>query len=599
MKSFFRTLFAVIVANALVVVLAVVVIIGAVAGQMKKPVEVKNGSVLVQTIDGEMPESEPSGGFSLPGGGVLSHAAVMENLEKARHDKRIKAVALKIGAPAIGLAKMDELRERVRLLRAAGKPVWGYSEYLGRGALYLGAACDSLFLMKYGYATLHGLASERPFIAGTLEKLGIQQNMHRIEGYKSFAEMVQRKDMSPTSRANVNWMLDVFYPAYLQTVEEGRRLPAGTIEGQVFAAGVNSPERLRDLKIVDRLVYWDDVEQGFLKVPGVKEAKNKDKNKDKKATPRPREISGQDYSRVTRAEAGIKGKKTIAIVHANGMIQGEESGMSFPFGATMGALTMEEAFRAAAANKDVAAIVYRVDSGGGDALTSWRIQRAALEAGKRKPIVVSMGDVAGSGGYLICYPCAPILAGKMSVVGSIGSISGKMNMRGLYDKIGLTKDFVTRGPFPTIDSDYFDYTPPEWAAFTADHWRGYQDWVADIARVRGKTPAEIDSIGRGRVWTGEQALERGLIDRIGGFDDAVALAREKGGIPAGQEVKLVHYPRKKSPIEALKSGGMAAFTRVLAQELTGQAVREVKEQVDGPWRREQAWAWDPNTYRPW
>lgn len=595
MKSFFRTLFAAIVANVLVVVLAIIVIGGSVAAQMKKPVEVKSGSVLVQTIDGDMPESEPAGGLSLPGGKVLSHVAVMENLEKARHDRRIKAVALKIGSPGIGLAKMDELRERVRLLRAAGKPVWGYSEYLGRGGLYLGAACDSLFLMKEGYATLHGLSSERPFIAGTLEKLGIRQNMHRIEGYKSFAEMVQRTDISPTSRANVNWMLDVFYPSYLQTVEEGRRLPAGTIEGQVFAAGVSDPERLQELKVVDRLVYWDEVEQGLLKVPGVKAAKNKDK----KAPLRPREISGRDYARVTRAEAGIKGKKTIAVVHANGMIQGEESGSSFPFGATMGAATLEEAFRTAAANKDVAAILFRVDSGGGDALTSWRIQRAALEAAKRKPMIVSMGDIAGSGGYLICYPCGQILAGKMSVVGSIGSISGKMNMRGLYDKLGVTKDFVTRGPFPTIDSDYFDYTPPEWAAFTADHWKGYQDWVADIARARGKTPAEIDSIGRGRVWTGEQALERGLIDKIGGFDDAVALAREKGGIPAGQEVKFVHYPRKKSPLESLKSGGVGAFTRTLVQELTGRAAQEVKEQMDGPWRREQVWAWDPNTYRPW
>jgi protease IV len=595
MKSFLKTLFTVILANVLVVALALVVIIGSVTGLVKKPVEVKKGSVLVQVIDGEMPESELSGGFSFPGGGVLSHAAVMENLEKARFDKRIKAVVLKIGSPAIGLAKADELRERIRLVRAAGKPVWGYAEFLGRGTLYLGSACDSLFLMKYGYAALHGLAGERQFFAGTLEKLGIRQNIHRIEGYKSAAEMLQRKEMSPTARANANWMLDVFYPTYLQTVEEGRHLPAGTIEGQVFAAGAISPERLQELKVVDRLVYWDEVERGLLKVQGVKEAKNKDK----KAPPRPREINGQDYARVTRAEAGIKGKKTIAIVHATGMIQGEESGMSFPFGATMGAATIEEAFRAAAADKDVAAIIYRVDSGGGDALISWRIQRAALEAGQRKPMVVSMGDVAASGGYLICYPSGPMLAGKMSVVGSIGSISGKMNMRGLYDKIGMTKDFVTRGPFPTIDSDYFDYTPPEWAAFTAEHWKGYEDWVADIARARGKTPAEIDSLGRGRVWTGEQALERGLIDRIGGFDDAVALAREKGGIPAGQEVKFVHYPRKKTPLESLKSGGIAAFIRAVVQEVTGQAVREVRAQVDGPWRRTQTWAWDPNTYRPW
>jgi protease-4 len=595
MKSFLRTLCAAILANVLVVTLAIVVIIGVIAGQVKKPAEVKDGSVLVQVIDGEMPESEPAGGFSLPGSGVLSHAAVMENLEKARHDKRIKAVALKIGSPMIGLAKADELRERLRLLRAAGKPVWGYAQYLGRGTLYLGSACDSLFLMKYGYASLHGLTGERSYFAGTLEKLGIRQNLHRIEGYKAAAEMFQRKEMSPTSRANANWMLDVFYPTYLQTVEEGRRLAPGTLEGKVFAEGVRSPEQLQELKVVDRLVHWDEVEQGLLKVKGVKAAERKNKM----ALLRPREIDGDHYARVTRAQAGIKAKKTIAVVHASGMIEGEESGMNVPFGRTMGAATMEEAFRAAADNKDVAAILYRVDSGGGEATTSWRIQRAALEAGQRKPMVISMGDVAGSGGYLICYPCGTLLAGKMSVVGSIGSISGKFNLRGLYDKIGLTKDFVTRGPFPTIDSDYFDYTPQEWEAFTANHWEDYLVWVADIARVRGKTTAEIDSIGRGRVWTGEQALERGLIDRIGGFDDAVALAKERAGIPAGQEVKFVHYPRKKNPLEALKSGGVAVFTRTLVQELAGQAVREVKEQVDGPWSHEQTWAWDPNTYRPW
>jgi hypothetical protein len=210
-------------------------------------------------------------------------------------------------------------------------------------------------------------------------------------------------------------------------------------------------------------------------------------------------------------------------------------------------------------------------------------------------------------GTLFAAIVANVLVVVLAVVVIIGSVAGQMKKpvdikKGsvLVQVIdGEMPEFATREPFPTIDSDYFDYTPPEWAAFTADHWKGYQDWVADIARVRGKTPAEIDSIGRGRVWTGEQALERGLIDRIGGFDDAVALAREKGGIPVGQEVKFVHYPRKKNPLEALKGGGMAALTRTLVQELTGQAVREVKEQIDGPWRREQTWAWGPNTYRPW
>jgi protease-4 len=296
-------------------------------------------------------------------------------------------------------------------------------------------------------------------------------------------------------------------------------------------------------------------------------------------------ISGRDYAKVARSEAGLKGKKTIAVVHASGMIQGEESGFAIPFGQSMGSATMEEAFRSAATNKDVAGILFRVDSGGGESHTSWRIQRAALRARELKPMVVSMGDVAGSGGYLICYPCEPILAGKLSVVGSIGSISGKFNLKGLYDKLGITKDFVTRGPFATMNSDYSDYTPEEWAAFTREHWADYEFWVEDIAHARGKTPAEIDSIGRGRVWTGEQALERGLIDKIGGYDEALALLKEKIGVPSSEEVKIVHYPKKKGTLDALRSGGLAA------------AIVTAVDQVVAPMRQPAVWAVDWNEYR--
>lgn len=578
MKSFLRTFLAVLIAN----ILLLLIIVGVIAGRVKQPVEVKDGSVLVQTLAGELPEWEMSGGAPFPGGGATTHASVLENLEKARHDKRIKAVLLRLNEPAIGLGKSDELRARIAQLREAGKPVWAYTDFLSRRSLYLGSACDSLFMLPTGYAMLHGMASERMYLGGMLEKLGVRQNLHRIEGYKAAAEMFQRRDMSPTSRANVEWILDETYPAYLRTVEEGRRLAAGSFEPMVLAQGAISPQQARELGLVDRLVYWDEVESALLRISGV-QAQEK-KKIDKRSSDRPRMIGGDEYAKVERKQAGIKGKKTIAIVHASGSISGEESGFSM-LGAAMGSASMEEAFRQAAQNKDAVGILYRVDSGGGESHTSWRIQRAALRAQEVKPVVVSMVDVAGSGGYLICYPIRPIYAGPLSIVGSIGSISGKFNMKGLYDKLGVTKDFVARGPYALMQSDYADYTPAEWEVFQREHWADYNEWVEDIARARERTFAEIDSVGRGRVWTGHQALEKGLIDQVGTFDDALVALKEKAGIPADEEVVFVHYPKKQGALEALKRGGFAA------------AVVSVADGWLAPLRSPATWAIDWNDYR--
>jgi protease-4 len=576
MKSFLRTLLAVWIGQ---LILALIVA-GVIVGKMKEKPQVKGGSVLVQDLNGGIPDAEPAGGLPFAGAGP-THMAILENLEKARHDDRIRAVVLRVGQPGIGWAKANELRERIAQLRAAGKPVWTYTEGLSARSLYVGGACDSLFLMRNGYVSLRGMGSGMPFVAGTLEKLGIRQNLHRIEHYKTAAEMAQRRDFSPESRANIEWMLDAIYPEYVGTVERERHLSPGTLEHAVFAAGALVPAQAKDLGLVDRLVYWDEVETSLLKMPGIKVEKKAPAG----AHAAPRVISGGDYAQIARKDVGIHAKKKIAVVHATGLIAGEESGMVFPLGATMGAATMDRAFRAAAEDKAIAAIIFRVDSGGGESLTSWRIQRSALQAMARKPMVVSMGDMAGSGGYLICYPCGTLIASPLSEVGSIGSISGKFNLRGLYDKLGITWDFVTRGPNALMESDYADYTPEQWAAFTASHWRDYQEWVDDIARARGKTPAEIDSLGRGRVWTGQQALERGLIDRVGTFDDAVALAKEKAGIPKDQEVEFVHFPKKQGFLEALQSGGLAS------------ALFTLTDAIVAPFRREGTWAVDWNTYR--
>jgi protease IV len=581
MKSFLQTLLGVIVANLLIfgfLVFAIGIVVVALKAEAPK---IEAGSVLVQTIDGELPEYAPPTEFPAFGSTPMSHTTILENLEKARVDKRIQAVVLRIGLPGLGYAKMDELTERIQALRKAGKPVIGYVESLNNRSIYLGAACDSLLMMRNGYVSLHGFASERPFFKGTLEKLGIRDDIHRIEKYKSAAEMIQRKEMSPESRRNIEWMLDVYYPNFLRTVEEGRGLEPGSFESIALAQGAMIPREALAAHLVDRLVYWDEVESSLLRIRGIKPTSD-DKHS---LGPRPRIVLGSAYAKVTRAQAGIGSKKKIAVVHAQGMIAGEKSGWAFPFGMTMGGTTMEEALRQAAENDDVAAIVFRVDSGGGESAISWRIGRAARRAATVKPLVVSMVDMAASGAYMISYPCTTLVADRLSVVGSIGSISGKFNMRGFYDKIGLTKDYATRGPNGLMDSDYYDYTPEQFAAFTDRHWKDYYEWVEDVARVRGLTPTEVDSVGRGRVWTGEQALERHLIDHLGTFDDAVRMAKEQAGIPANQDVAYIHYPKPESPIEALRNGELMA------------ALVSVVHRTIAPLEKDATWAVDWNDYR--
>jgi protease IV len=557
MKSFLRTLIAILFADALLLLVLVLVL----GTKMKTTPDIQAGSVLVQTIDGPLPEYAPAASLP-PFDTGPSHTAILENLEKARHDDKIRAVVLRIGAPDIGWAKMDEIRERISQLHDVGKPVWAYVETLNNRSLFLGAACDSLFMMPSGYVSIRGFSGEHMFVRRALDKLGVKDNLHRIGAYKSAAELVQREGLSPAARENVVWLYDVYFPNFISTVEADRRLLPGVLENEIMQAGALIPGEAANLHLVDRLLYWDEVESLLLRVRGVK---SRPKSDVPGLPSHPRTVRGEDYAKTSRKKAGIHARKVIAIVHAQGLIAGEKSGYAFPFGITMGAGTMEQAFRQAASNKNVAAIVFRVDSGGGESSTSWRIGRVASLVSSIKPVVVSMVDIAASGAYMISYPCSTLVAGRLSVVGSIGSISGKFDAQGLYNKLGITKDFVPRGPNALFDSDYESYTPAQWAAFTRAHWAGYYEWVEDVARVRHLTPADVDSSGRGRVFTGQQAFERGLIDTVGTLDLALRLAKEKAGIPPSQDVEIIHYPQAQGFLDALRSGGLSAAVAILVR----------------------------------
>lgn len=540
MKEFLRTVLAVLVA-----IFILVFIVGLVgyAKSSQKP-EVKDGSYLVLSLEGEIVDY-PIGGVSAQifGGGPGSQAALLENLEKAAVDDRIEGVILKIDNSTLGFAKLEELRDAVRKVQDKGKKVYAYSEYLGNRPYYIASACDSIFMPPSGYVELKGWASGTVFVKGTLDKLGIKPNIHRIAKYKSAAELVTREDMSPESREQTTWLMNDLYAEYITSVASDRSMTPSQFQ-RAFETALFLPEDAVAAGFVDDTLFWDQLESR-LKGPDDKKLKT---------------VSGSAYSKVKRADLGLKGKK-IAIVHAQGLIHSGTSGVDPMLGMTMGAKSVVKDLRAVMEDEDIVGVVFRVDSPGGSGLASDVIGRWAKVVETKKPIVVSMSDVAASGGYMISDRIRPIIACPNTITGSIGSITGKFNMRGLYDKLGMTYDFVVKGPNALIDSDYRDWTDEEAKIVADNHLEGFQDWERSIAEHRGLTFEQVDSVAGGRVWTGRQALDRDLVDKLGGLDAAIAAVKEKAEIPESENVTIIHYPIKKGLLESLMSGELVTVVK--------------------------------------
>ena len=294
-----------------------------------------------------------------------------------------------------------------------------------------------------------------------------------------------------------------------------------------------------------------------------------------------RTVFQERYAEVPPKKVGLKGDKTVAVIHAQGTITGSESGVSPLFGVTMGHETIVAELRRARQDDDVAAVVFRVDSRGGDSLASDLMGHEVEITAAAKPVVASMVDVAASGGYHIAYPASRILADPTTITGSIGSIGGKFNLAGFYDKLGIDHDRVTRGPMALMDSDLRDYTPEERARFEANHWNSFNHWLRDVAKHRGISFEEAELLAHGRVWSGRQAVANGLVDELGDLDRAVQVAKELAGIAADEGVTVVHYPEKKGLLESLfGEGDVAAAARWAVWRLLREEIATTWQQLE-------------------
>lgn len=552
----------------LALVLIVLGVAGGLAWKNSRGPEVDKGDWLVIDLYGALPEYDPPAGplGQLMGGDTRTLTRTLEALEKATADARIAGLLLKIGPNGAGWASTEELRGGIARLRAAGKPAFAWSDDIDLKGLFLASASDSLFVAPHAELSLTGVRAQSLHVKRALDKLGIRPQLHQIKDYKAAAELLLRENASEPAKENDRWIIDEFWRLATAAFQAERGLSEAQITAMMEKA-VFSAAEAKAGGLIDEALFFDELKARLAARPGQK----------KTDTGELRTIADGDYAKLKRRKVDLEGKPRIAVVHAQGSIGGRASRVDPLLGVMMGHESVVADLRAAREDEDVVAIIFRVDSGGGESLASGFIRHEVGLCAAAKPTICSMVDVAASGGYMIAYHANALVADAFTVTGSIGSISGKMNVKGLHDKLGITHDAVEKGPNADFWSDQKDFSPEQWARFTQDHWRGFNEWLADVAVKRGMSFEQAESLAHGRVWTGTQALENGLVDAVGGFDAALALAREKADLEPDAKVRLVHYPEAPGLLDFIESGNASGAVSWLAY-------RYLREDLAETWR---------------
>ena len=433
-------------------------------------------------------------------------------------------------------AKPKRYAGRSRSSKSQVKPVVAFLQ-VGSSLDYLVAsAADQVSLTPEGLLDVKGLRAEVSFYKNTLRKLGVAAELHQIGKYKAAAEPWVRSSMSDAFREVLNSVLDEVYGQFLEAVgsSRGKSVEELTV---ILNNGPFTPQQALEAGLVDDLHYEDEFFDALKEQLGLEDLQR---------------LKLSRYRNVSMASLGLSGEHQIAVVYAVGSIlRGTNETEPF-FGANiLGADSFSHTLRQVKDNDDIKAVVVRINSPGGDAIASDQMWREMNRLSERKPLVVSFSDAAASGGYYIAMANAPIVAYPGTMTGSIGIFYGKLNLRGLYDKIGISKEILTRGRFAAIDSDYRGYSTEERNKLRQELEVFYRNFVQKVADAREREWDDIHQIAQGRVWMGSQAEANGLVDELGGFDRAIEMAKEAAGLEPTDKVTLVTYPTPKKFIEVL------------------------------------------------
>lgn len=543
MKQFFKFVLATIVGMIAVGVIMLFVVIGIIAtATSDKKVTVEDNSILTISLKTNIPERTPNNplaGLDFLGFDdekQLGLNDILASIKKAKTDDHIKGIYLTDSYLMAGQATAEEIRNALIDFKKSKKFIIAYSEVYTQGFYYLASVADKVYINPKGIFEFAGMSSQITFFKGALDKLGIEAQIIKVGTYKSAVEPFFLDKMSDANRQQVTSYLGSLYNQFLTGVSASRKINKDSLYVMANELRVHYPADALKYKLVDGLKYKDEVLDELKKRTDISLSKD---------------LKGVDlaaYAKDSGAdETGDKDKDSgnqVAMIYASGEITGGQGDDN-----TIGSERISAALRKARLNDKVKAVVLRVNSPGGSSLASDVIWREVSLTKKVKPVIVSMGDYAASGGYYISCAADSIFAEPNTVTGSIGIFAILPNMQNfLNNKLGITFDGVKTGKFADLGDVSRPLTPEEHVILQDEINHGYDDFTKAVATGRKKSQEYINSIGQGRVWTGEQALKIGLVDRLGNINDAIASAAKKAKL---KDYKVVAYPEQKGFFKGL------------------------------------------------
>ena len=510
---------------------------------------VPEGSVLVVGTEGDYPETLPYAPFFLADAGP-SFSDLIRGVSRAAGDPRIHALHLRVGDTRLGWARARELRDAALRFREAGKRITASLEYAGLMDYYLASAADRVHMHPRGQLGLYGVSMEVTFFAGLFEKLGIEAQFEAIGPYKTAPEVFTGSTMSAEHREQLESLGEEFRSGLAEAVAASRGMTVPEADG-LLSDGPYTATRARDRGLVDVLSFHDEIKTDVGDAALLDVA---------------------DYLASSGLES-TDGEALIAVVHVDGAILPGRSREDLTAGRVAGAETVAEALAWAEEEASVDAVVLRVSSPGGADSASDTIWRAAERVRAVKPLVASFGDTAASGGYWVSTAARRVVAEPLTVTGSIGVFVGKFSIEELLDKVGLAVEVVSLGGKPNWLSSARPLDEQELERLREGAAEIYGVFLERVAAARGMSTAEVDAIGQGRVFTGRQALAAGLVDELGGLEDAIRIAAIEAGFPEGAATRTVSLPEPPTLAEAIeaefRSGGLRERFPLLDAALRG------------------------------
>ena len=498
----------------------------------KKQPAVAADSVLVLALRGDVPEAAPVD-FAIPFFQQQAAPTVRDiwtSLRQASHDARIKALVIEPSNVIAGWGRLQEIRQEILNFKQSGKPVYAFLEAAGSREYYLASAADRIFLSPGDMLDVKGFLLEATYFKNALDKLGVQFEVDHIGRYKDAGDVFTKTGMSPETREVLGQVLDQIYNEFCTTVGQGRHKSSDQIKSLVDM-GPFTAEQAKTNGLVDELGYPDETYAELKKKTGLSE------------------MNRVDIRTYFRAEPG-HGDRVAVLVGDGEITQGEDSNtLSNQSG--IAARSFAKLIRQVRNDSGVKGVILRVNSPGGDSLASDVLLHELKLLSEAKPLVISMSDVAASGGYYIAMTGDPVIAYSNTITGSIGVLYVRPVLHGLLDKIGVQTDLLTRGKLAELDTVTEPLSEEGRQKLHESIQATYKLFVSKVATARKKAYDQIDPLAQGRVWMGTQARENGLIDQLGGFDQAVAMIRQKAHLSPTGDTNLVMFPPRRSLLDIL------------------------------------------------